>query len=1247
VEAEARMLQATIDLLKSVVSPEQPLVMVVDDLQWAPAISLRFIDALMTQGRSLQGLLLVGAYRDAEVDAAHPLSAMLTRWEELGVAPPIMRLGNLPTGDVGALIAEMLRLPQRESARLGTALIERTDGNPYDTVELINALRQDGLLAPHDGQWQWDEAAIRQYVGDCDVVGLLSRRIDRLPAASQQVLGQLACLGGEVSMALLEVGSGLNTDALEALLAPALEDGLIVAHSGHEREIRFRHDRVQQAMHERMNGAAQLGEHLAMARRLSAQPTLSALAARQYLPAFDAVTDPEECRNVIGQFLGSALLNKVVNFELSERFLSAAITLSGRLDMDASDQACLFMLQGERHAALVGLGRLDEADAVYEAIAAAQPDPLDLVDMAAVQIASLGNRQRNKEAMALGLGLLDALGFPHPESVETAIGMALFKLATWVGSPEMAADLARPELSDPRLLAVAKLLSKTQVAAFFCAAKTSAWLTLLGQSLWVEHGPCPTLMATMCASPVLLIATAEDYDSAYKLGQHLLAVGEQRRYEPATSVARFMFAMSTGHWREPVEDIVAHYRKAREGLFQAGDLQYGIFTYSAWTNLFDTLPTIEAGIEENDGAFTVSARTGDKNFLYIHGASRQLHKTLRGLIPADQPWGSFSDDSFDEAAHAASLTKPSIAGAYYHVERALSAAIFDDAAALHHHALAAMPLLYRIPGYYIVAQAHVLNALALANALRTLPAQATATDTPEPTPTGAEANHSEDRAKLLATLDKSLKWLKRRAKDAPANFLHLQQWIEAERAWALGEHWAAAASFNTAMDSAAQRSRPWHLALITERAARFHLAQGMHHTGRPLLKRATHLYEAWGASAKVSQLHEAFTDLHTGGGNAGRSVRQRESPGRSTIVSTDMVDVMSVLRASQALSSETSLERLNDRVSKVLGAMTGAASVLLVVRTADEQGWQVFVPDGDKAQTITLDEAVAQTRLPLSAFHYAERTREPLLINEATRDERFARDPYFEGLTQCALLLLPVLSKGALRGMLVLENRISRGAFSAERLDAVSLIAGQLSVSLDNALLYASLAQKVAERTAALEEANQRLELLSATDALTGVANRRKFNEALDAEWLRARRTQSPIGLVLIDIDHFKLYNDHYGHQGGDACLQLVATTMRAGLRAGSDLIARYGGEEFVLLLPNTDLQGTLTVAERVRAAVAARAEPHLNASHGIVTVSVGITSFVPSGEAKATQYIELADQALYEAKRAGRNRVCGGATAG
>lgn len=198
-------------------------------------------------------------------------------------------------------------------------------------------------------------------------------------------------------------------------------------------------------------------------------------------------------------------------------------------------------------------------------------------------------------------------------------------------------------------------------------------------------------------------------------------------------------------------------------------------------------------------------------------------------------------------------------------------------------------------------------------------------------------------------------------------------------------------------------------------------------------------------------------------------------------------------------------------------------------------------------------------------------------------------------------------------------------------------------------LKMSSLEEAVRVRTQALQTEiaerkllETRLEQLSVTDPLTGLANRRRFADTLNAEWTRAQRTQKPVGLVMIDIDHFKQYNDHYGHIGGDACLRVVASELGRGTRGSMDLVARYGGEEFAVILPGADYDTTHAIAQRICAAVAALNEPHAAADRGFVTISVGITSIVPSAVAPADQLVEIADAALYEAKRLGRNRVMG-----
>lgn len=193
------------------------------------------------------------------------------------------------------------------------------------------------------------------------------------------------------------------------------------------------------------------------------------------------------------------------------------------------------------------------------------------------------------------------------------------------------------------------------------------------------------------------------------------------------------------------------------------------------------------------------------------------------------------------------------------------------------------------------------------------------------------------------------------------------------------------------------------------------------------------------------------------------------------------------------------------------------------------------------------------------------------------------------------------------------------------------------------------------EREAALETlerekkklaaANRELERLSSVDGLTGIANRRHFDSAFEREWGRAIREGKPISLILSDVDHFKQYNDHYGHQAGDACLQQVSRSMAELLLRPADLLARYGGEEFVMLLPGTDAAGAMIIAERCREQVLALQLPHArSAVHDCVSISMGVATVRPQRNSLASDLLRSADVALYQAKAAGRNRVlCSG----
>ena len=1213
--AAARIRRVSLEVLRAVAGSAHPVVIFVDDLQWAGPAAVGFLDAVLDEP-DLPGVLVLGAFREAEVDAAHPLTAVLARLRRTGGSSGELHLANLPPSDLGTLLAEMLRLPVPEAAPLAEALAARTGGNPFDTLELLNALRRDGALVPDGHRWRWDPATLRRFVSDGDVVDLLASRIEALPAPARHLLEAMACLGGDIDLRLLQVACGEPAAEIDTWLLPGVEDGLVVVDRDGATVASFRHDRVQQAAHARREPHERARLHLALARRLAAEPDYALAAAQQYLPAVDALSEPSERHAVVSLLRGAATAARLVsNHTAAEKLLAAAIRL-----VDPSD-AVYRELQSDWHAALCSLGRFAEADEVYLLLAAGGPDPVRHADAACAQIVSLTNRGMPAEALVLGLGLLDRLGVavPRGDALGPSIGAGLDALYAWLHQGDAEDDLRRPELTDPRLVAVARVITRLIPPAFFADQTTMAWLVLQAGQVWAGHGATAALVGPFSYAALVTIPVRGDYRAGYQAVRRILAVGEARGYEPDTSQAKFLHSICTITWFESLEAGVRLAHDARDGLLRGGDLQNAASTYYASVpQTLDCAADLDAYAAEVDAALALCERIGYEYATAGLLAYRQLNRAMRGEAAVP---GSFTDDTFDEDAHLTTLTSNPLAAVVFHITRALAAAVFSDSTALARHIAAAMPLLPAVTASYSNAQAHTLAVLSAAARVGSA--------------------EGDERAAALADLDRSRDFLAERATDQPGNFRHLHHLAEAERAWATGDFNAAATAFDAAVGDACGAGRPWHAALIAERAGLFFQAYRMEHFAQQLLADARRGYAGWGAHGKVRQMHvqhpflaSALAAVRT---NTARATTLSTS--QSVNVSTETIDLMAVLEAARALSSETSLDRLRVRVQQVLSAMTGATAVRVVLWDDQTGGWVLPADAGHEA--LSMLEAAGRGLLPLTALRYAERTREPMLVDDTSRDDRVARDPYLAGMQHCSLLVVPVLSQGVPRAMLLLENRLTRRAFSMGRLDAVLLIAGQLTVSIDNALVYASLERKVAERTEELAEANQRLELLTITDPLTGLPNRRRLSDVLETEWLRGLRSREPIALAMIDIDHFKKYNDHYGHQGGDECLRVVARAIQGSVRI-TDLVARYGGEEFCIVMPATDADGARLVAERVRQAVADLSEPHAGTDTAIVTISVGLTAAVPT-IGQPDQLIKVADQALYEAKRDGRNRVATG----
>jgi signal transduction histidine kinase len=1035
--AQARAQRSAAQVLAAVASRTRPVVMFLDDLQWAGRTPLGVVDVVLGE-EPIDGLLLVGAYREDDVAATQLLAAMVLRWrDQPGVHH--LRLDNLPPSSVVAMVADMLRVDTATAATLAGLLAPHTSGNPYEVVELLNGLRGQGALTATTAGWHWDEPALQAHLSRSDIAELLAARVRAMPVQTRTMVQVMACLGGRIELDVLRTAVAEPPGLVQQRLAPALDEGVLVIEPGVHEAVQFGHDRIREAVLGSLTDEQQRGLQLMIARRLAAVPEMFAVAAEQYLPVIDAVDEPTERSRVVGLLRHAAAQASVIgDYALMGTMLTAALS-----HVDPSETDTLLELRTARHAALYAMGRLDEADEEYRAIEALCRDPVDLAKAAAVQVHSLTHARRLPEAIVLGLDVLAQLAIAVPSTDGMLAELDQFEnLLEWLDATEPDDDLARPELTDPTMLACSRVIDAIQPAAYFGQEPLlMAWLSMQALRIWREHGPARPLVGAATGIPVAAVALRDNYALPYRALRRLLALSEARGYEPESSTPRCLLAL-LGWWFEPLEDSVDEARQAREEFIGGGDLGNAAYTLVPTVRgMLECAPSLDACVAELDAGLAFVRRIGSVNMVEVFETYQWVIDVLRGERPT-ATGGPASIAGYSD-------TPATLLSA--HSVQAMAAAIFGDQASLEHHTAEAVPLVSASPTEYPGAVARALRGLALAGQIR-------ATD-------GAE------RDTLVSELDEVTRWLAGRAVDAPQNFLHLLRLLEAERAWAVGDFQGCVRGFDAALHGAGQCSRPWHRALITERAARFYLAHGIDHNGYDLLTQTRQQYAAWGATAKVAQLDWAYPSLppHSDTATAQRDTLSRDDSLGSGSVSTGMIDLLGILSTSQALSSETSIEGLHARVAQVLGAMTGATDVALLVWNQEHRHW--LLPMTGRAGGASRGDTG-----PVSVLRYLERTREPLVVADATSDDRFARDDYFADADCCSLLAVPILSRGMLRAVLLLENRLMRGAFTAERLDAVNLIAGQLAVSLDNAQLYSELAASRTRLVAAGDQTRRQIE---------------------------------------------------------------------------------------------------------------------------------------------------------------------------
>ena len=1226
-----------------------PVVLFLDDLQWSDAPTLELLRRLVTS-RELSHLLLIGAYRSNEVGAGHPLRLLI---EDLQSQKQIRQLplGPLDPTSVAHLVADTLNRELDEAQPLSDMLYEKAQGNPFFTNELLRQLHAEGAIVqdPANNYWSWDLDAVRWSAVSSDVVEFMVENLRQLQPATQQALQLAACIGGTFDLHTLSaIYERPVSETAEALLPALKQHAVLPLHSdyrlvggrleGEESDpqsfnpsYRFQHDRVQQAAYALIDSQRLQSVHLSVGRLMLKHAGAQVSDER----LIDIVGHLNEGRPLITareEQLSLAELNlragirakQAAAYEAALNYILVGLELlPAEPWQELPELMRLLSVEAQQCAYLTG--RTEEAEQWTDLLLQHAESDLERSEILVTrtrQYATLGRMEESILSAIKGLSLLglEITQLPTEEEIAHEQQQVEENLRA-----RAVADLvdATP-VDDPDTLTAMRLLMEIFAAAFLSGSgNLFTYLVLKAVNFSLRHGNCPESAFIFAAYGMLLCGELDDPALGYQYGKVGLAINEHHDDPALRARVLYVYAMFVHHWSNHWSSLTPWFRKGIEAGYQSGDLLY--LAYSAqdcviWDPTLD-LETAHRIHEENlqivrECAYQDSLDSGT---LFL-----QLQRNLLGLTEGAC---SLSDDSFDEDECLAGMRERQ----------------FMTGIANYHIYYAEICLLY---GDYRQALVHVREQDRLIKSAMSLPQLVRfyivafltlATHYPEMTP----QEQTTTRQRLELDLARMRRW----ADNCEVNFRHLQYLMEAELARIDGDAELAQERYEAAIDGARDSGFLHDEACACERAAGHLLSIGRRRAAEGYLRGAHHIYDRWGAQRKVTLMEQEFPVL-----------RELATGGRVTSAMREAgdMDLASVMKASREISGEIVLSHLLKTTMDIVLENAGGQWGCLVVRREGRLSVESaqlpaegLSASGVPAHSLVPDQEGGRLPLPVTLISHVLYSGEAVMLHDAHGEGDFVQDPYILKFKPVSVLCVP-LRRERFEGILYMENNLARGVFTEQRVEVIRLLAAQASVAIENARLYEqvqdysrTLEQKVVERTARLEQLNEELQGLADRDGLTGVANRRRGDNYLEEVWTRLRREKLPLSVIMLDVDHFKAFNDSYGHQAGDDCLVAVAEAVFAQLLRPTDLVARYGGEEFMIILPNTDRSGVAHVAEQVRRAVEVLAIAHEHSSaSAVVTVSAGTATMVPGVMGGTDQLLREADIALYRAKRMGRNQV-------
>ncbi|XYI02389.1 AAA family ATPase [Sorangium sp. So ce1128] len=1121
---------------------ERPLVLFLDDLQWADPASLRLLGLLCDP--ESKHILILGAYRDNEVDVAHPLVSTLDGIRKAGVKLTEITLRPLDLPTVGRLIDDALGRGGRDVEELSALIFDKTQGNPFYLCQFLRALHEERLLwfDAATSAFMWDLGRIREVMVTDNVVDLMLGKLHRLAQGTQRALSLAACIGHAFDLGALSIIHRKSPADTARDLWEALREGLVLAVDGDYRFLdvsggmeagsdtasfrisyRFLHDRVQEAAYALIPELQKAEVHLSIGRLLyarSGEPPrdedLFEIVRHHHLGTRGISDEAERLRLARLNLRAGRRAKAATAYKAAADYFSAGIDFLGAEGWERDHELCFHLhLEGAECTYLSGA--LEQAEGLFDALLPRTRSKLERTRIYNLRVILHMMLGKVTEAVKVGREGLAAFAVRFPESdaeQQVAFGAALGEAAAALGDRRIEDLLHAKVMDDPEWRALLQLLVDTVMPLYHVSPSLVGLAILTIVNLSLKHGNADASAYGYACYGFMLAAVLGQPSAGHAFGKLAVALNDKLQNASLTakvyaSVGSFLYL------EEPLRASVPYFQTAYQAALSAGDFNY------VSSNAVSLLMTkLGAGYqldelhEEAEKYHALMQRTG-------HVTATQgltiLKRWIADLQGRPRSREDLSDDSFDEDRFLAKLDeKDHVFPIFFFYMRKLE---------LHHlhgapeAALAAAEQAERmgtsLTGLHITTRLCFYTCLSLLSL-----------------PPAAAPEDKERRAAAIARQKARIQGL---AATCPKNFQHQLLLIEAEEARLSGEHAEAMDLYDEAITLAKENEFPQDEALANELCAKMYVAIGRAKAARSYMVDAYLGYMHWGALAKAEDIErdhghllsalKSVKGLRATTGSASRSAAAGTTILGQTLAG-NLRDAALIVRAAQAITGETTLPNVIERLSKIVLESAGADRGALLL---DREG-RLFVEarfgvDPDVLEIGLNATLEGYTDLAQSAALFVARTSEAVVVGDAREDGRFAADPHVLAGRVMSILCLPLLYQERLTGVLYLENKKASSAFDQARVEVLELVCSHAAIAIENARLVADAREaketvlRANERLEA--EVLQRIEELRVSNQELGMANERLSLEL--AQRAEAERERAALKEQVIEAQRARL----------------------------------------------------------------------------------------------------------------------------